>query len=245
MAIFKSFTFDGVNSLTYGIYATGLVYGAPTRAVEMIPIPGRDGALAIDHGRFENIPVTYQCGCFASDQATFAQKMSDFRNALVSRHSYARLADDYHPNEYRQALFMAGLEVEPFMSKAGQFEVVFEAKPQRYLTSGETYTTYSSGSNVSNATRFPAKPLIKVTGYGTVKVGSVTMTITGSAGVVTYIDCDLMDCYRYSGSAIVSANSAVTFSGNDFPVLAANGNTGVTYSGNVTKVEIMPRWWIV
>lgn len=246
MAIFKSFTFDGVNSLTYGVYVTGLVYGAPERAVETYPIPGRNGALAIDQGRFENIAVTYQCGCFAEDQATFAQMISEFRNALCSRYSYARLTDDYHPTEFRLALYSAGLELEPEgqMSKAGQFEVVFDAKPQRFLTSGETYTTYGQNSTITNATRFTAKPLIRVTGYGTVTIGSVTITITGSSGVVTYIDCDLMECYRLSGSAIVPANSAVSFSGNDFPVLPV-GNTGVTYAGSVTKVEIQPRWWII
>lgn len=245
MAIFKSFTFDGVNSLSYGIYVTGLVYGAPLRAVDMYPIPGRNGALAIDQGRFENIAVTYRCGCFGTDQSAFADKVKSFRNALCSRYNYARLTDDYHATEYRLALYSAGLELEPFSSKAGEFEITFEAKPQRFLTSGESYTTYSSGSSITNSTRFDARPIIKVTGYGTVTIGGVTITITGTSGVVTYIDCDLMECYRYSGSAIVSANSAVTFSGNDFPTLKAASSTGVTYSGNVSKVEIMPRWWIV
>jgi hypothetical protein len=34
MAVFKSLTFDGINSLNYGIYITGeAVYNAPERAV--------------------------------------------------------------------------------------------------------------------------------------------------------------------------------------------------------------------
>jgi len=243
MALFNSFTFDGVNSLENGIYITGAVYNSPERAVEMYPIQGRNGALSLDLGRFENISVVYSCGCFKSEQTAFAGLIRAFRNELSSRRSYCRLTDTYHTDEFRQALFYSGIEVEPFRNRAGEFEITFDCKPQRFLTSGESYTTYGKNSTITNPTKFEARPLIKVTGYGTVNIGSTTITITGTSGVVTYIDCDLMDCYRMSGGAVISANSAVTFSGSDFPTLGAT--TGVNYSGNVTKVEIMPRWWVV
>ena len=85
MALFRGLTFDGVNSLSYGIYLTGeAVYNAPDRAVEMLSSPGKNGALALDQGRFENIEVTYLAGCFAANQADFATKVSTFRNALAS-----------------------------------------------------------------------------------------------------------------------------------------------------------------
>ena len=98
-------------------------------------------------------------------------------------------------------------------------------------------------NKIVNPTLYDAKPLIKVSGYGTVQVGSVTITIEGSASDVTYIDCDSMECYRLNGLAIVSANSAVSFSSYDFPVLEADSITGVTYSTNVSQVQIVPRWW--
>ena len=86
MAIFRSLTFDGVNSLDYGIYITGeAAYNAPERAVEMVNIPGKNGALALDQGRFENIEVTYHAGCFADNQAEFAEKVMRFRKVLASR----------------------------------------------------------------------------------------------------------------------------------------------------------------
>ena len=106
MALFRGLTFDGVNSLNYGIYLTGeAVYNAPDRAVEMISIPGKNGAIALDQGRFENIEVTYLAGCFAANQADFATKVSAFRNALASRYNYKRLSDDYNTDEYRVGLY--------------------------------------------------------------------------------------------------------------------------------------------
>ena len=144
MALFKSLTFGNVNSMDYGVYITGSgVYNAPERAVEMFAIPGRNGALAIDGGRYENIEVTYSCGCFANTDAEFSEKIRAFRNAICSQYSYTRLTDEYNPDEYRMALYRSGLEAESFRSKAGTFEITFDCKPQRFLTSGES--TYQIG----------------------------------------------------------------------------------------------------
>lgn len=141
-AIYKSLVFDGESSRDYGIYITGqAVYNAPERDVEMINIPGRNGSFALDKGRFQNIEVTYPAGIFADNEADFAQGISDFRNFLCSRNGYVRLTDDYNPDEYRMAVYKSGLDVSPAQLKAGEFQIVFDCKPQRYLTSGEEPVT--------------------------------------------------------------------------------------------------------
>ena len=64
-AIFKSLTFDGIDSRTYGVYITGeAVFNAPTRRVNMIQIPGRNGLFAQDEGAFDNLTVTYPAGLY-------------------------------------------------------------------------------------------------------------------------------------------------------------------------------------
>ena len=150
MAVFNSLTFDGENSLDYGVYITGeAVYNAPDRAVELISIPGRNGAIALDQGRFENIEVTYPAGTFGDDQPEFASKIRAFRNALASRFNYVKLTDSYHPDEYRLGLYKSGLTTTPVQrSKAGEFPIVFNCKPQRFLTSGETEVDGNAWSNV-------------------------------------------------------------------------------------------------
>lgn len=148
-AIYKSLFFDGDDSRDYGVYITGeAVYNAPEREVEMISIPGRSGQLALDKGRFENIEVTYPAGIYADNEADFAEAISNFRNLLCSKRGYVRLQDEYHPNEYRMAVYKSGLEVEPTMLKAGKFDIVFDCKPQRYLTSGEDPITMGDWTNV-------------------------------------------------------------------------------------------------
>lgn len=172
-AIFKTLTFDGKSSSEFNVYITGEgVFNAPERAVEMISIPGRNGAFALDYGRFENIEVTYNCGIAGDDDADFASAISDFRNWLCSRNGYVRLSDDYNAGEYRMAVYKSGLEVTAENLKAGEFPVVFECKPQRFLTSGENTISVTSGDTITNPTLFDSRPMIEITGYGDINIGS-------------------------------------------------------------------------
>lgn len=177
-SIFKTLTFDGRSSSEFNVYITGEgVFNAPERAVEMISIPGRNGAFALDYGRFENIEVTYNCGIAGDNDADFASAISDFRNWLCSRNGYVRLSDDYNAGEYRMAVYKSGLEVTAENLKAGEFPVVFECKPQRFLTSGENAISVTSGDTITNPTLFDSRPMLEVTGYGNINLGSDTIEI--------------------------------------------------------------------
>ena len=81
--IYKALEYDGVSSRTYGVYITGeAVYNAPERDVEMITIPGRNGAFALDNGRFENIEVTYRAGIYAGAGDELFQSQIVYSNCL-------------------------------------------------------------------------------------------------------------------------------------------------------------------
>ena len=171
-SMFKSLVFDGVDSRDYGIYITGdAVFNSPERDVEMIEIPGRNGAYALDKGRFGNIEVSYPAGIFGDTEADFRQGIRAFRNALASRKGYKRLEDEYNPDEYRMAVYKSGLEVTPKALKAGQFTITFDCQPQRFLKSGETAVSVASGGTITNPTLFDASPILEVYGYGNITIG--------------------------------------------------------------------------
>lgn len=180
MAVMQnSIIFGGVDSADYGIYIGGEgTFNAPKRDVEMISIPGRNGAFALDKGRFENIEVTYSAFNYETDLATFAQNLSDFRNAICSQKGYQRLTDTFHTDEYRMAAYISGLEIKPIeYNTASTFDITFDCKPQRFLTSGETEVTVSRGGTLTNPTLFESSPLFKVEGYGTIQVDTGAVTL--------------------------------------------------------------------
>ena len=229
------FKFGGKDSRDYGVYITGTgVYNAPLKSYDTVTVPGRSGDLIIDNHRFENVELTYPAFIYAN----FKTAISQFKAAMLSENGYQRLEDSYNPEEYRKALYVGDMEVEARPKHdAGSFEITFNCDPRRFLKSGEVAAAVASGKFIDNPTKFTAKPLIRVTGYGTLYVGSQQITIAQHFQYID-IDCEMMDCYNGTSNA----NSYVTMQGNDFPELPP-GRTGITYSGHITKVEITPRWW--
>lgn len=177
--LYKGFTFGDISSKAYGVYITQeAAYNAPDRDVEVVEIAGRNGAYILDKGRFKNITVSYKCGIALDSEHTFESAIRTFRNALSSKAGkYVRLEDEYNPNEYRQAAFLGGIEVDMADRRAGEFTVSFDAMPQRFLKSGETAVSVASGGTVNNPTLFEAHPLLQVWGYGDIGINDDTINI--------------------------------------------------------------------
>ena len=175
---FKAFVFDGVKSTDYGvqIYGEG-VFNAPERAVEYVKVPGRNGSIVLDQGYYENIEVTYPANIIARNTQDFADAIASFRNALCSRKGYCRLSDDYHPGEYRMAVYSNGLEVDEKALRTGEFEITFNCQPQRYLLSGEAPISVDSGDTIYNPTPHASNPLIAVEGPGRIELGDQPIQI--------------------------------------------------------------------
>lgn len=231
------FLFGGKSSRDFGVFLSGSgTYDAPERDVSLTEVPGRNGDLVFDNGRFKNVDLTYPAFLFQH----FAENFSAFRNFLLSRTGYQRLEDTYHPDEYRMALFTGPLtpEMGSFL-KEGSFEIKFNCKPQRFLKAGEEMQVFTKDGTIFNPTSFEARPLLRVYGTGTLGVGSETLSVSTHSYPYIDIDCDVMDAFYGSSNA----NGYLTLKSERFPVLSP-GKNGVTLTG-FTKVEIVPRWWIL
>lgn len=181
-------TYGNVSANDHGIYISGEgVYNAPERVVELVSIPGRNGALTIDQGHFDNITIEYPCFTFATSQEEFRRIVNNFKNAMIAQGGYQRLQDDYNPNEYRMALFVEGIEFEPVQyGRACTFTLSFNCKPQRYLVTGEDEVTVSDGDTINNPTLYDAEPLLMVEGYGDIEFNGYHINIeNASMGQIT------------------------------------------------------------
>lgn len=233
----NTITFGGVTSSAYDIYISGEgVFNAPKRVVSLIEVPGRNGKLTLDEGCYDNIEVVYPAFNFESDLNNFRTKLANFRNALASQSGYQELSDTFHSDEYRMAMLVDGIDIDPIKyNTASKFDIKFNCKPQRFLTSGKTVTTLTSSGTVSNPTLFDARPLIVVTGTGNLTVNGVQIAISKTP---TTIDCEAMEAYN----GTTSRNGDIVLTPNEFPVLSPGSNT-ITLGAGITKVEITPRWW--
>lgn len=229
------FVFNGRPSTDFGIYLSGTgTFNAPERDVSKVEIPGRNGDLLIDNGRFKNTSLTYP----AFIREAFKGFSDAARAWLMENYSYGRLEDTYHPDQYRMARFSGPMEFDmKFLNHSGEFDIIFDCKPQRFLKAGEQIVTTQSEVTLVNPTRFPALPLLRIYGTGgSLYIGNELIQIEEIDGYID-IDCDTQNAYK----GIQNCNGKITGS---FPSLPA-GQTGIKLQGNLTKAEIKPRWWTI
>jgi phage-related protein len=229
-------TIDGKPTSDFGIFISGIgIYNAPERDVEVISIPGRNGDLTLDNGRFNDIEITYPCYIVRE----FADRFSAFKAYLLSRRGHFRLEDDYQPEHYRKAYFKDRIEANiQIMHRVGNFGITFICDPRRFLKSGDNVNVLTSNGSLFNPTYYDAKPLIRVYGTGSFTINDVTVTIASADGY-TDIDCEIMDAYK----GATNCNGNIRTTDNKFPVLRA-GQNNITKSG-ISRLEITPRWWTV
>lgn len=236
---FHDVYFDGKSLADFGVHVSGdSVFSAPERVYNTVEVPGRNGSLHIDEGRFKSITLKYPA--FIADDFTF--NMASFRNFMLSRVGEKRLEDTYHPDEFRLARWAGEFTadtVDDLLS--GEFELSFDCYPQRFLKSGEKQLEFTAAGSINNPYLQTAKPLIRAYGTGSFSVGGVTIQIT-SASSYTDIDCDLQECYK--DSLATNCNSNVVLTSGNFPELSPGANA-VTISGSITKLIITPRYWIL
>lgn len=229
-------TFNGVQSSVFSLFISGEgTFNGTSRSVSTYQVPGRNGALVIDNGYYENISVDYPAYIVDSFDANFGA----LRAFLLSHIGYFRLSDTYHPDEFRMARYTGNIQPKLTQrNREGSFTLSFDCKPQRFLLSGEATTTLTADGTVTNPTLFPSKPLLRVYGYGTLGIGSDAIIIGQHSYPYIDIDCDTEDA-QYNG---VNSNDLITLTGDSFPELHT-GATGITLDANITKVDIVPRWW--
>lgn len=210
----------------------------PERVLTATEIAGRNGALIQYDGNFSNYDQEYEIYISAERTGLVraARAVAEWLEAPVG---YQRLEDSYEPDVYRMAFYEGGQDIESILNRFGRATITFNCKPQRYLKSGESAKTFTEAGTLTNITKMDALPLITVhgTGAGTVTVNDTTVSISD---IDTYIvlDCELMDAYK----GAVNKNPYV--SATDFPVLKAGVNN-ISFTGGVTSLEIIPRWWTI
>lgn len=110
------------------------IYDAPKRDVTKISIPGRNGDLTLDNGRFENVSVKYECLIESNDAV---QDFEDLKSWIKSLIGYQRIEDGFHFGEYRMGCFDQEITVSAADRSSISFNLKADCKPQRYLVEGE------------------------------------------------------------------------------------------------------------
>ena len=238
--------YGGVSSTDYGmVVSEAPSFEKPTKRIEAVAVPGRNGSIIFDEGAFNDAVRSYKIWIAEDTQedsggnisGTLAERVSDLTAWLFSQTGYTRLEDNFEPDIYRLAYYSGDNDISNEIIQYGETTLTFTCRPERFLKSGETAVTIVNGDTV---TKFASKPLIKITAAGTVTLSIAGVSIVAVVTDYLYIDCETMNAYR-----LASENKNDKISGA-FPVLKPGANSiGITVTGTLTKVEITPRYFTI
>lgn len=150
---------------------------------------------------------------------------------------YSRLYDTYNTERYRLAYINSNASVSELAKRLlGEIEITFMCKAYERRLNGDKTITLTKAATIYNTEGFTATPYIKITGSG-----GITLYINNRAhtfkDVNEYIEIDGEIMNAYKGDLLQNSKMVTTL----FPKLAAGANN-ISWAGNVTKVEIIPRW---
>lgn len=219
------FTYKGTTAASLGVIVNRMNWFVkPSRSVDTNRIQGRDGAIVTDDS-YNPISIETRITLTALTNV-------DAISAWLTGNGVLSFSGD--TGKYRNAYVVDEVK---FTQSGSVWEASFEfycPDPYRYVTSEATVTKTTFPASYTNAGTVVAKPLLKVTGTGTVSVtiGANTMSVILDTAYV-YIDTDAMDVYHLT--TLKNRNSTGTF-----PTLAVGSNT-ISVTGTVTEIIITPR----
>lgn len=205
------------------------------RDVTYTAIPGRSGDLIEDNGRYNNITIPYTVAVLTNpfDLPLLVKKIAAW---LGTAGGYFILSDTYDPNYFRYARYSGNLNIADLLLKIGTAKLNFNCKPFKYSFDGQHTVTLGSSGTLYNPEDFPSVPYMKLTGSGDIML-SIGSSYFAFSNVDGYIEVDGEIMAAYKGAEL--QNDKISFSA--FPVLEPGMNK-ISASGNVSKIEIIPRW---
>ncbi|GIN86980.1 hypothetical protein J6TS2_33660 [Heyndrickxia sporothermodurans] len=205
----------------------------PEQDVEHIEIRGRHGTLTKKYG-FKDIPYS-----LTFDFLEDTPFKPAFRKAKLVFFNGSKLAFEDDPGVYYKIKSVKIEDADNEVMEYGQFTVDFILAPFAYeVTEIRTITSETTLTNEG----YESDPYIKVhaTGTGKVYINDQIVTIKDINGTIE-IDSELMNAYRKENGYITNLNNHMV---GDFPVLQ-NGKNIISFDGDITKIEMNPRWrWI-
>lgn len=229
------FVFKGIASYDMGITVTKLDdIIKPRKRVTQITIPGKQGVLHQDEGTYENYTYGIECAIVNS------QRKASYSDIVSWLDGHGELIVSVEPDKVYRARIINQIPISGVLKNFSNFLVQFDCFPFKYsvnaIRSHADDLTLTTPTSIKNKGTVYAEPTITVYGSGniTLTINGANYALTGVDGYIT-VDSEMMEVYK----GAINANNK--YAAMDFPRFEVGMNT-ISWTGNVTKVEIVPKW---
>ena len=201
---------------------------------ETITVPGRRGSLNIFQNYNDNeIPVTFGF----KNKENFTRKKSDISAWLNAKICKELIISDDETIFYNvNKVSVSGLDGNNIKN----FKCTFTIDPFTFFKEGiELKEIYSPIILYNGKVNQDSEPYIKIYGNGdiTVKINNQNLIVKNVDGSLE-VDSQLKNCFKNVNGIIVNCNNQMY---SLFPILEV-GENNISWTGSVTKIEIIPRW---
>jgi len=235
-----SFIFNGKDSFQdFGIYIEKRPnLPSPMRRMSYIEVPGRDSSLRRDEGTYEDITLSVECSLIGDPYS----KISSIKSWLLNA-GESDLMFSYQPERKYTAQVVNSIDFEVVLKITSHFVILFNCQPFQYAADNASISVMDGSEySLTNPGSMASVPIIKVNGSGT---GS--LTVNGNSVLISEIDdsvvlnSEIQETYKNTGTELINKNATKT---GYFPILLPGENT-ISFSENITSLEIIPNWrWL-
>lgn len=230
----NSFIFNDMNSLIdYKVLVTkGPPYFINNEEYEEVKVEGRNGSLLIKNGTYPDIKLPFELRVLSKDSLELYSLLDNITDWLTVINNNKLIYD-------REDLCYLVKRVEfgdivNEIRAGGEFKLNFICESFKYLVY-EQHIEFNTSSNIYYQGTVPGECNIKIYGNGNIQltINNETVQINN---VNEYVELD--------SKLLLCLNSDKTSKTRDmighFPLLT-RGSNAISWEGNVSKVEILPR----
>lgn len=233
-----SFNFGGKNSFDdFGILiAQRPNFPSPKRRVNTINIPGRDSNLRFDEKTYDDITIEVECS--VKDKQDISNKIDAIKVWLFET-GESDLIFSFQADKKYIAQVVNAIDFKQVYKYFSEFPIIFDCRPFKYSVENSIETITTSGTKITNLGSIESEPIISIYGSGDIifKINEQQISFKGITDKII-VDSVIQDCYDDAGNNL-NGNMSGEF------LKIKPGENIIEWSGNVTKVELLPNWrWL-
>lgn len=241
------FKINGVNSRALGTFIQGRpIIKSPIRHRDDKEVFGITGTLPIEGKSYKNSDMELILFTDALDDSL---TMSDYREhafAMFDKEGYMEVEFYFDPGK----IWLVMLKDQPvefenkfYYGDSMAWKVQLTVHPWKYFMDSEPATITSKNTVVTNPHITESAPLITIEGSGDIDltVGSHEFRMKGVKSAVGIIlDSEISKAYHKTTGGKLNNENDKTYT-REYPLLYP-GDNNITWTGNVDKIIIEPRW---
>lgn len=223
------FTFNGIDSRYMGVIVTAMPETVrPDRRITSVKIPGRSGLLHLDEAVYESYIRTMECAI---------KNRENIDEIAAWLTGSGKMIFSTEPDKVYDVTISNKISIVGMMRTFQKFMVTMDTQPFKYREMARRDTLIlTEGTFFRNKGNVYANPLITVYGTGDISlfINDEEFLLRDVEESIT-IDSEIMEVFREN------RNQNHKYRNTKFPRLETGINS-IDWTGEVTKVEVVPRW---